>query len=143
MQLSVREVTINDSEAVAGLTAQLGYKTTVAATTNLIAEILSRKDDIALVAVMDGKIAGWIHAFYAVRLESGRFVEIGGLVVDGQHRGKGIGKMLMAEVKQWSRHRQITSLKVRCSTKRLASHRFYLINGFTELKEQKIFESKI
>jgi GNAT superfamily N-acetyltransferase len=143
MQVFIREVTINDSETVAGLTAQLGYETTVAATTELIAEILNRKDDIALVAVINGKIAGWIHAFYAVRLESGRFAEIGGLVVDGQHRGQGIGKMLVAEVKQWSRRRQIASLKVRCSTKRLASHRFYLQNGFTELKEQKIFELNI
>ncbi|MGV3587186.1 MAG: GNAT family N-acetyltransferase [Adhaeribacter sp.] len=140
MNILVRQITVADSPSVANLTAQLGYQTTTAETADLLAEILKSKTDLALVAEINSQVVGWIHAFYAVRLESGRFVEIGGLVVDAQHRGKGIGKILIAAVKQWAGQYQTTHIKVRCNTKRFASHQFYRQAGFTEVKEQKIFE---
>ena len=143
MPVLIREINIQDSAVIAGLTGQLGYKTTVAETTSLITEIKNRNEDLALVAVKDNNIVGWIHAFRAVRLQSGHFVEIGGLVIDEQHRGQGIGNLLIERVKEWSRRQHIATIKVRCSTKRLASHRFYLAQGFTEVKEQKIFELNI
>ncbi|MDB5261334.1 MAG: family N-acetyltransferase [Adhaeribacter sp.] len=123
--LIIRKMNTQDSAAVADLTTQLGYKTNILATTKLIAEISNRPEDLVLVAVVDEYIAGWVHAFQAIRLESGSFVEIGGLVEDARYRGRGIGKMLIEEVKKWSDWRQVNRLKVRCSTKRLASHRFY------------------
>ena len=143
MNILVREITRADSTAVASLTGQLGYQTTVVAASDLIVEILQSKSDLALVAEINTQVVGWIHAFYAIRLESGRFVEIGGLVVDEQHRSKGIGKILIAAVKQWAGQRQVKNIKVRCNTKRLASHQFYLKAGFTETKEQKIFEIEL
>ena len=143
MKIAVREITGLDSPAVTGLTAQLGYETTATATANLIAEILNSKNDLVLVAEADKQVVGWIHAFYAVRLESGRFVEIGGLVIDEQHRGRGIGKILIEAVKVWSRQRHITHIKVRSNTRRLSTHQFYLKAGFTQIKEQKIFEIEL
>ncbi|GEO03863.1 GNAT family acetyltransferase [Adhaeribacter aerolatus] len=139
MEINIKKLTVQDSAAVAELTTQLGYQTTGTTTAELISEILDSANHLALVAETGNQVVGWVHAFYAVRLESGRFVEIGGLVVDEKYRGKGIGKILIEAVKQWSRQRQITHLKVRCSTKRLASHQFYLKASFTETKEQKIF----
>ncbi|MGV3589393.1 MAG: GNAT family N-acetyltransferase [Adhaeribacter sp.] len=139
MNILVRAITVADSPAIANLTGQLGYQTTTAETADLLAEILKSKTDLGLVAEINSQVVGWIHAFYAVRLESGRFVEIGGLVVDAPHRGKGIGKILIAAVKQWASQYPITHIKVRCNTKRLASHQFYRQAGFTEIKEQKIF----
>ncbi|KAA5540581.1 GNAT family N-acetyltransferase [Adhaeribacter rhizoryzae] len=143
MNIFVRAITVADSTAVASLTNQLGYQTTAAETADLLAEILKSKTDLALVAEINKEVVGWIHAFYAIRLESGRFVEIGGLVVDAPHRGKGIGKILVAAVTQWASQYQITHIKVRCNTKRFASHQFYRQAGFTEVKEQKIFEIKV
>ncbi len=45
-------------------------------------------DNCAFVAIIEGKIIGWIHAFKALRIETKPFIEIGGLVVDEIYREK-------------------------------------------------------
>jgi GNAT superfamily N-acetyltransferase len=75
-----------------------------------------------------------------VFLESNPFVEVGGLVVDENYRSKGIGKKLVEQIKQWCVEKHISTLRVRSQVKRKEAHQFYLANGFTEIKEQKVFQ---
>jgi GNAT superfamily N-acetyltransferase len=89
------------------------------------------------------KIIGWIHAFKTTRIETKTFIEIGGLVVDKKYRGKGVGKSLVNKIRGWCAKQKITSLRVRCNTKRLEAHQFYLCLGFRESKEQKVFQQDI
>jgi GNAT superfamily N-acetyltransferase len=89
------------------------------------------------------KQIGWIHAFKTLRIESKPFIEIGGLVVDENYRGKGVGKLLINAIKNWSEQEEISTIRVRCHTKRKEAHLFYNKLGFSESKEQKIFEIRI
>ena len=139
MNISIRPMQLEDALAINSLSKQLGYDLSLEDTQNCIQQILQRKDDISLVAIFENNIVGWIHAFKAYRIETQPFIEIGGLVVDESHRSKGIGKILVDEVKKWCGSKEISSLRVRCNTRRRESHLFYQRIGFHEMKEQKVF----
>ena len=143
MQVLIREISPVDAEAICTLSQQLGYHLTVSETGAQIKLVLLHNDNCGFVAVADENVIGWIHGFKAIRMETQPFVEIGGLVVDHRHRDKGIGEKLVNRVKQWCIEQGISSLKVRCNTKRLEAHKFYNKIGFIEIKTQKIFEIEL
>jgi GNAT superfamily N-acetyltransferase len=143
MEISIRQVQLTDAEAIARLSGQLGYPITVAATLQNLGVIISQSNEIVFVAIHEGELVGWIYAFEVTRLESGKFCEIGGLIVDEQYRGKAIGKLLLHEVESWCKARSCFTLRVRSNVKRDDAHRFYTRLGFNETKQQKIFEMKL
>ena len=139
MEIIIREITSNDAEEVNMLSRQLGYPLTVEQTIQNINAIKNSKDHIAFAAVNDNKIVGWIGATHSIMLEMMPCCEIHGLVIDENHRGKGIGKLLIEKVKQWAREKGDNKLSLRCNVKRLATHEFYKHLGFTAIKQQTNF----
>lgn len=140
MQIAFREMEDTDAEALTRLSLQFGYTVSVAEMQLRIKQVLGRQDHCGVVACADEQIVGWIHGFYTFRLESEPFVEIGGLVVDEGFRRQGIGQQLIERVKVWAADQSVKKVRVRCNTKRLDTHKFYLQAGFTESKEQKVFD---
>jgi GNAT superfamily N-acetyltransferase len=143
MEILIRKISIEDAESIAILSAQLGYDIGLFETITNMKQVMGSLDNCAFVAITEGRIIGWIHAFKSIRLETKPFIEIGGLVVDENYRGKGAGKILVDTVKEWSKNQKNRSLRVRCNTKRLETHKFYSKLGFRETKEQKIFQMEI
>ena len=143
MKIETRRLYLDDAESVNKLSAQLGYSLTVEETTDCIRNVLGCADHFALVAVSEGIVIGWVHAFKAVRIESRAFIEIAGLVVDENHRGKGIGKTLINEIRKWCLANGIHTLRLRTNTQRLETHRFYEAFGFTNTKDQKVYELQV
>jgi len=138
--IQIRAATMKEAPQITELSIQLGYPLTVQDTITNIAAIDKSNYDMAYVAVMNNQVVGWIHVFYTMRLETGPFCEIGGLVVAASARGKGIGSQLVEKAKKWAAERNINKLKVRCQVKRTEAHAFYEKNGFVEKKVQKVFE---
>ncbi|WP_245539651.1 GNAT family N-acetyltransferase [Pontibacter roseus] len=136
----MRKITEQDAAAIARLSGQLGYSASVAATAQRIQAVLENRDHCGYVAVADEKLIGWIHGFHTFRLESDAFVEVGGLVVDADYRSKGIGLMLVEQVKAWALERGVHKIRVRCNSSRMEAHAFYRRIGFSESKEQKVFD---
>jgi GNAT superfamily N-acetyltransferase len=143
MLYSLRRMKLEDAESISALSKQLGYGLDVDETKDLIGLVNNHPDHIALVIADEKKQIGWIHAFKTLRIESKPFIEIGGLVVDENYRGKGVGKLLINAIKNWSEQEEISTIRVRCHTKRKEAHLFYNKLGFSESKEQKIFEIRI
>ncbi|MFA6275685.1 MAG: GNAT family N-acetyltransferase [Pedobacter sp.] len=133
-------VTIKDAEEITVLSSQLGYENEVENLFERAQEIMKSKNDCLFVAKLDGHIVGWIHGFLAIRIESPLFVEIAGLVVDSHWQKQKIGKSLIEAVKEWGKSLGITKIRVRCNIIRTESHRFYESIGFSQNKQQKIFE---
>ena len=106
---------------------------------NINALIQSNSHDV-FVAVDEHQVIGWMGVSHSISLESPPICEIHGLVVDEKYRNKGIGKMLVEKAKQWSKDKGSNKLKLRCNTKRIDAHKFYTNAGFTEIKQQKVFE---
>ncbi|HXS54873.1 MAG TPA: GNAT family N-acetyltransferase [Hanamia sp.] len=143
MDLSIRKIELKDASLVAGLTFQLGYQATEEEIKKRLREILSDEKHCAFAALDHDKVVGWIHGFYSTNLESGPFVEIGGMVVDESYRKKGIARKLVEMVEGWSIQNGYNRLRVRSNVKRKAAHEFYKKIGFNETKEQKVFDKKI
>lgn len=143
MNVSIRKATLADAAAICRLSAQLGYEATVFETNTRLQALFESKTDSVFVAVADDLVIGWAHGFYATRLESAPFVEIGGLVVETNARGAGIGKKLVQQIIAWSAEFAVGKIRVRTNTLRLETHQFYQKIGFTETKEQKIYDLKV
>ncbi len=129
-----------DAASVNRLAAQLGYPHPAQETEQRMAALLRQEAHCLLVATEAGAVIGWLHALETMWLETGRFVEIAGLVVDEHHRGKQAGEQLVAAALQWSRERQCTRVSLRSNVLRTRAHRFYTRLGFEEIKESKVFE---
>lgn len=139
MTITIREMTANDAKAVNTLSKQLGYPLSIEQTLQNINAVLQSKDHTAFVAEYENEIAGWIGASQSIMIEVMPHCEINGLVIDQDHRGKGIGKLLVERVKQWAKGKSITKIGLHCNVKRAEAHLFYEHLGFVEIKQQKNF----
>jgi GNAT superfamily N-acetyltransferase len=134
---------IEDSTAIAQLSRQLGYPTSTDNIRERLATIIEHSENCVFTAMYDGQVVGWIHAFHTFRIESPAFIEIAGLIVDENIRGRNVGRKLVSSVVSWAKERGVTSLRVRSNVKRQQAHEFYKHIGFSEVKSQKIFSLDI
>lgn len=139
MKISIREMTANDAKAVNTLSEQLGYPLSIEQTLQNIKAVLQSQDHTAFVAEHENEIVGWIGASQAIMIEVMPHCEINGLVIDQDHRGMGIGKLLVDKVKQWAKEKNNSKIGLRCNVKRTEAHLFYAHLGFAEIKQQKNF----
>lgn len=142
MDIILREAIADDIDALTRLTNQLGYPVSTAATKYNLSVLQEKNEGVVFVALCDNRVIAWTHVAKRINIETGWFFEINGLVVDTEHRNKGIGKKLVDKVLDWCRSQGNYNLRVRSNTKRDDAHRFYGQLGFAEIKEQKVFEIK-
>lgn len=141
--ISLRQAEAADAKAIAGLSFQLGYTMPETDTLTLLKRLSESIDNAVFVAVFHHEPVGWIHVFSALRLESGMFCEIGGLVTHEKFRGNGIGRRLLERARQWALECGASKLVVRSNVTRGPAHEFYLKNGFCLRKTQHVFEYHI
>lgn len=143
MNIEIRPAQPEDSAPLARLSTQLGYPSSIQETEIRLKKLLSNESNCVWVATSDLEIIGWIHGFVAHRLETDSFVEIGGLVADEKQQKKGVGRLLVAAVQEWTKHQNIPQLRVRCNEKRTESHAFYAHLGFGMKKIQKVYAKNL
>lgn len=141
--MEVRPMIPSDLTVAADLSTQLGYPASVADLHLRLDGIAERSTDAVFVAVIEGTVVGWIHAASRVALESEPWLEIAGLVVDGERRGHGIGRVLLDAAERWGRERGNRVARVRSRLAREAAHRFYEREGYRRLKTQHVFDKPL
>lgn len=142
-RLTIRPMEPGDAEAVAELTAQLGYERGVEDTRAWIAESGALAErQAAFVACLDGTVAGWIEVSIERRLQSAPFALIGGLVVDERIRGRGIGLRLLRQAEEWAWARGLDAVRVTSRSTRERAHQFYLRDGYESVKMSMVFEKR-
>jgi GNAT superfamily N-acetyltransferase len=151
--LAVRPARIEDAEAMAPLSVQLGYVSSRREVERRLAPLLVQPEHTVLVAEVGDsivpaapaspKIVAWIHAFVKRTVESDPAVEIGGLVVDEAWRRLRVGRLLMEHAERWARTVACTTVTVRSSMTRRAAHAFYQSLGYTMVKRQKVFRKTL
>jgi GNAT superfamily N-acetyltransferase len=141
--VSIRRLTVDDAEAAAELSSQLGYPCLAGDLRERIDELLLAGDRVAFAAVVDGRIAGWIDAAMERHLQSPASAVIGGLVVREDMRGQGVGRRLCLEVEEWARSKSVPLVRVRSQIKREDAHRFYLRDGYRKVKTSFVFEKTV
>lgn len=139
----VRPARLADAGAIAGLTDELGYPTSETEMAERLATLLADADQAVVVAEQAGSIVAWIQVGAVRALESGAFAEIRGLVVTETHRGRGIGRALIAEAERWARLARLSRIRVRSREARADAHRFYLGLGYAGVKTQRVFDKRL
>jgi len=137
--MTIRLGRVSDAPHIARLTTQLGYDLDAASAGERLARILARQEEQFLVADLDGRAVGWVHAVVADYVDAVRFVTIAGLVVDREQRRTGIGAALMARAEAWAVEQGCSLVRLTSSATRTAAHRFYEGIGYTNIKTQFSF----
>lgn len=139
--VEIREMELEDAEAVAELSGQLGYERSADQTRAWIRDAALRPNEQgAFVACLDGQVAGWIEVSIVRRLQSEPFAIIGGLVVHGSQRGRGLGRSLCQRAEGWAWERKLARVRVTSRSTREDAHRFYLRDGYEQVKTSLVFE---
>ncbi|MGL6313249.1 GNAT family N-acetyltransferase [Vibrio sp. WXL103] len=137
MEYTIREALESDASGINKVSKYLGYPKLSANDSLLkLRDLLSSTQDKVYVAESNDQIIGWLHLFYARRLASDNFFEIGGLVVSPNSRGQGVGKALV----HYAQANNKGDFRVRCNELRLDSHKFYENAGFSGSKVQRVFQ---
>lgn len=141
-ELLVRTIERRDAEVVSLLSVQLGYARSAEAIREWIEWLAANRthEQTAFVATITGEVVGWIEISIEHRLQSPPFGYIGGLVVKEGLRGRGIGRVLCARAEAWAWERSVEAVRVTSRSTRAAAHRFYLRDGYRELKTSQVFE---
>ena len=140
----VRPALLTDAGRIAVLSGQLGYPSSAASVRRRLRNLLARRDHAIWVAETEGGIvAGWIHVFVKELLESDREAEIGGLVIDENFRGQGVGKALVERAERWAKARRLKSVYVRSNIVRKDAHAFYQNLGYKIIKTQSAFRKPV
>jgi GNAT superfamily N-acetyltransferase len=139
--MRIRPMTAADAPLVAELTTQLGYPTASDETAQRLSALEGRH--AAFVADEDGRAIGWVHVALVTSLLSGLKADIGGLVVDENHRSGGVGAELVAAAEAWAREQGAARMVVRSRIARERAHRFYERDGYELVKTSHVFEKRL
>jgi ribosomal protein S18 acetylase RimI-like enzyme len=140
MNVNVRPAQMTDVPALTRLSAQLGYPASESVTHTRLEALLSESEHAILVAeTNEGEVVGWVHGLVRKLLIHDVHIEIGGLVVDEDYRGMGVGEKLMAEIEAWAKGRGIQAVFLRSNVIREEAHEFYEKVGYEMRKTSKIF----
>ena len=144
MEISrLQSLDLSEAQQIAALATQLGYENEVHLLFDRTQKLIKTEDNCIFIAKSGDEIVGWIHGFIALRVETLPFVEIAALIVSQEFRGQHIGKTLIEAVKEWSIAIGIHKVRVRCNVIRTESHKFYRNIGFSQNKQQMVFEMDI
>jgi len=142
-EVTIRPARAEDAGRVAVLSGQLGYPASEEDIRRRLAAIERDGRGAVYVAEADGQAIGWVHVYSAPQLESDPHAEIGGLVVDEAHRGRGVGQMLMRKAEEWAREHGCREVRVRSNVIREQAHVFYERIGYSNIKTQKAFRKAL
>ena len=143
-RVRVRGASLTDAGRIAELSGQLGYPTSARSARRRLQNLLAKRDHAIWVAEdPEGSVTGWVHVFVKQLLESEREAEIGGLVVDREFRGRGVGKALVERAERWAKAKRLKSVYVRSNIVRKDTHPFYQRLGYKVVKTQRSFRKSI
>lgn len=114
-------------DVLAELITQLGYPTCADALIARLRALLTRSEDhLVALAQWRGKVVGVIAAARSFHIEyDGAYGRITALSVDENHRGRGIGAVLLTYAESWLRNRGAVICIVNSHVRRHDAHRFY------------------
>jgi GNAT superfamily N-acetyltransferase len=105
--------------------------------------LLNEDNAVYVMEFSSNEISGWVHVHGRLLIEAYPFAEIGGLVVDNNHRRKGIGENLIRKCEEWARKKGYQEIRVRSNGQRKEAHEFYKRIGFENLKWQEVYTFKL
>lgn len=130
--IGIRNATVDDSEPIARLVSDLGYRTSVRQMQQRLEAIVCDDDYATLVACDDGDIVGFIGTRIGPLYEGDeQYGQIMALAVAADHQRRGIGRMLIQAAESGLVERGARVLVVTSGNHRAEAHAFYENCGYT------------
>lgn len=126
----VRDARPADVSAVHRLIGQLADSADEAAFRTRFERVSASVGHRIIVAEQDGQVVGVLHVFERPALEKPCEAVVQALVVDGGHRGAGVGEALMREAEAWTLQRKLPSTSLYSRIDRTRAHAFYERIGY-------------
>ncbi|MFN8398345.1 MAG: GNAT family N-acetyltransferase [Bacteroidia bacterium] len=140
MEVNIRPATLRDAAEMARLSGHFGYACEESEMHERLERLLDSEFDWAWVAEGADGLLGWMQLTEMQRLESGRFIEITGLVVDEAHRSLGVGGMLLQQARLHAELAEMKRVVVRSNVVRERAIGFYLKHGYVAVKRQQVLQ---
>ena len=135
----IREPHREDLEAIRELSVQLGYDCSLTDLANRFEAIQEAPGDQLYVPEDASRVCGYIHLQVYRSLYSDCLLNIMGIVVDENCRGRGIGTALLEKAEEYARSQGATGIRALSGSHREKAHRFYIRNSFKYINEKKLF----
>ena len=141
MNIIIREGTIQDCADIVLLNkSEMGYDYSVVDTRKKLEQLLNDCNHKIYVAIVDGKVSGYIHANNHDLLYAPHLKNIMGIAVSASFKKNGIGKMLLSKVEEWARDTGAYGVRLVSGATRIGAHAFYIQCGYSGNKDQKNFK---
>ena len=95
-----------------------------------IDDILTENNYQMIAAYINNKMVGIAGYWVLTRFYSGRYIQVGNMVVDKKHRGVGVGKKLLNFIGNEGKKRNCKHFILDSKVENKESHKFYLQEGF-------------
>lgn len=141
--LRIRARKPDDDERIAELAGQLGYPGSSREVRTRLDRMRDPDQYGLYVAVLDGRVVGWIGLYIFRTVETDGHAEISGLVVDDACRSRGVGAALVRAGEAWARERGCDTITVRTNVTRERAHAFYRREGYEWAKRQETFKKRL
>jgi GNAT superfamily N-acetyltransferase len=127
----IRSASSDDSEQLAALVEQLGYRADERFIRDQLTELASRPGTTVFVADDNGAIIGLL-CFSIIPLlhVSGGLGRISALVVDSECQGNGVGRRLVAEAEEFAWNTGCARIEITSGDHRPDAHAFYEAIGY-------------
>jgi GNAT superfamily N-acetyltransferase len=145
--IQIRPAQAKDLIRLVDLAKQLGYEDSPENIARRFEELKSSGHHSLVVAELISASAHTVVGMAYFKKHISLFVEpsleVGGLVVDKDHRGLGIGRLLMERAEQVAIEWKVRTIRLTSNIKRTEAHRFYLELGFEQPKTSHFFIKSI
>jgi ribosomal protein S18 acetylase RimI-like enzyme len=133
VELTIRDASTDDAEALVALLGQLGYSASGDAVRERVERLWSSEADRLVVADLDGEIVGLasLHTSLSIAYD-GPAAKLSAIVVDERRRRRGIGQALVEEMEREAERRGCCLVFLTTAGRREDAHAFYERIGFEE-----------
>ncbi|MFG6117085.1 GNAT family N-acetyltransferase [Halobacillus sp. MO56] len=131
----IRKAELEDAKDLARLVTVLGYPTTKQEMAVRFAKIKMKTDYQTYVYEENERLLGMIGMVHGIRYEGNdSYIRVVAVVVEEQHRGRGIGKQLFQQAEKWGKANGAASLILNSGNRpeRAETHRVYEHMGFVK-----------
>lgn len=141
MNYEIRECLLMDVDQIYELNCtEMGYDYPKEETRQRMKELLSSDHDKIYVAVIDGKVVGYVHANDYNLIYAPAMKIIMGIAVAGKYKRMGIGKALLVAVENWAKDDGASGVRLVSGAMRKEAHVFYERCGYDGGKQQVNFK---
>lgn len=141
MSFEIRKCVLDDVGYIAELNrTEMGYDYPVETTRKQLEKVLSNTRDVIYVAVLDGKVVGYVHANDYDLIYAPPMKNIMGIAVSKECKRMGIGKALFGAVESWAKEDGVKGVRLVSGSTRKEAHEFYERCGYSGGKQQLNFK---